>query len=186
MRRSLIFAAITAVAILPLGSHPAGADMPGADPGPRSPHDVHCLAKLDVTISPGLSMSPTSGTFTSGGETGTNRCDGPINGYMPTGLATRGEDGRYGVEGPSSCMSQSGVSEWTIVFTVPTTGGPQHVEFPVRGTYGPLHGGGVWGGTFTGEGMYGHFTGTVLQGNCVTEPITKVHLDCDEWIIAKP
>jgi hypothetical protein len=186
MRRSPIALAVATVSLFALAPSPSGAaDTPGPNPGPRSPDDVHCLAEIDLTFSPGISMTPSSGTFTTGGETGTNRCDGPINGYMPTGPATRGEDGRYGVEGPSSCTNPSGVGEWTIVFTMPTTGGRQHVEFPVRGPYGPLKGGGVFGGTFTGEGMYGHYAVSVLEGDCVTTPITKVHLDCDEWIIAK-
>lgn len=186
MRRSLVcVAVISAFTVLPLGAGPVGADLPGPPPTPRSADDVHCLAKLNVVLSPGIGMTPASGTFSSGGETGTATCDGPVNGYMPTGVGTRGEDGRYGVEGPSSCTDLSGVGEWTIVFTIPTTGGSEHVEFPVRGPYGPLQGGGVMGGTFSGEGMYGHYTATVLEGDCVNSPITKIHLECDEWIIAK-
>jgi len=186
MRRSPFALVIATVSLFALAPTPARAAVPGTDQGPRSPKDIHCLAKLDVTLSPGISMTPSAGRISSGGETGTNACDGPINGFTPTGVATRGEEGRYGVEGPSSCMNPSGVAAWTIKFTVPTTGGPQHVEFPVRGTYGPLQGGGVYGGTFSGDGMYGHFTIRPVKGDCVTSPITLAHLECDEWIVARP
>ena len=178
-------AALTAVVVVPFAASPAGAQLPGSDPGARSPKDTHCLARFDVTLSPGLSMTPSSGTLSTNGETGTNSCNGPINGFNPTGPGSRGEAGRYGVDGPSSCMHPDGGAAWTITFTMPTTGGPQHLEFPVRGTYGALQGGGLYGGTFSGDGMYGKFRVTVLEGDCTTKPITKVHLDCDEWIVAK-
>jgi hypothetical protein len=173
-RRSVV----SVVAVLFAGLVPFG-----ASPARAADRDTHCLARFDVTLAPGLSMTPSSGTLTTGGETGTNSCDGTVRGFTPTGTATRGESGRYGVEGPSSCTDPAGVAEWTITFTVPTTLGPRHFEFPVRGPYGPLKGDGVYGGTFTGKEMHGHYTVTVLQGDCVTSPITKVHLECDEWIV---
>jgi len=42
-----------------------------------------CTMELDLTTSPGLSASPSSGTFTSNGETGTISCNGPVNGRQP-------------------------------------------------------------------------------------------------------
>src|SRR5207245_2369082 len=42
-----------------------------------------CRFEVDATLSPGLSRTPNSGTFTSGGETGTISCDGAVNGEQP-------------------------------------------------------------------------------------------------------
>jgi hypothetical protein len=159
---------------LPLGAAPAGAS---------DATDTHCLAEFDVILDPGISMSPASGTFTTNGEVGWIRCDGPVDGYQPTGIGTRGEAGRYGVTGPNSCSNLNGESEWTISFTMPTTAGKLHLDHLVRGPYGPLQGDGLIGGTFTGDGMYGKYHVTPVEGDCATSPWTKLHLVCDEWLV---
>ena len=52
-------------------------------------------------------------------------------------------------------------------------------------TYGPLQGGYPYGGTFTGQRMYGKFEVTPIEGDCVTTPVTRVHLRCDEWVVTE-
>ena len=66
---------------------------------------------------------------------------------------------------------------------MPTASGVEHVASTFVATYGPFEGGGVYGGTFTGERMYGKFTVTPTEGDCVTKPLTKVRLHCDEWVM---
>ncbi|MGH9009849.1 MAG: hypothetical protein ACRDYF_08400, partial [Acidimicrobiia bacterium] len=172
---------LTLGGLMPLGTSSAGA-VQGTPENPN-PNDTHCLAEFDLTLSPGISMTPASGTATSHGETGTNTCDGPINGKQVTGVGSRGEDGRYGIDGPNNCTDLDGVSEWVFSFTMPTTDGPQKVMGTFVATYGPLQSGGLYGGTFTGDRMYGKFTATPIEGDCVTTPITKVRLHCDEWVV---
>lgn len=166
---------------VPFGTAPAGAAERTADN--PDPNDTHCLAEFDLTASPGVSHTPSTGTLTTHGETGTNTCDGPINGKQVTGTGTRGEDGRYGINGPISCTKLDGQSFLDFSFTMPTREGPQHVTGTFIATFGPLQGGGVFGGTFTGDRMYGKFTVTPVEGDCVTAPITKMRLHCDEWVI---
>ncbi|MGQ0465594.1 MAG: hypothetical protein ACT4QG_09775 [Sporichthyaceae bacterium] len=147
------------------------------------PADTHCTAEFEVTLSPGFSATPSSGTFASDGESGTMTCDGPIDGARVTGPGTRGEAGRYGVGSPSSCLQPLGEAEWTIQATLPTEQGKRNLRLPVSGTYGPLQGGGPLGGTFASDRAYGTFTITPVEGDCVTAPITRVRLTCDEWIV---
>jgi hypothetical protein len=182
MRNRSAFAAVVFVLAwtLPLGSPVGAGAMPGDVEG--RPGDTHCLAEFDVVISPGLTNSPSSGTLTTNGETGTITCDGPINGYQPTGVGTRGEVGHYGVNGPDTCGS-GGEAEVSFSFTIPTTGGDQHVVGTFTVDYGPLEGGSLYGGTLTGPQMYGKFDATPVEGDCVTTPLTRVHLRCDEWVV---
>ena len=178
-RTVVVVVLLLSTGLLPLAAAPAGAGQ-GTPDRPNS-KDTHCLAEFDLTFSPGLSMSPNSGTGTSHGETGTNRCDGPINGKQVTGAGTRGEDVRYGVRDSGTCSG--GEADVTFSFTMPTAGGVEHVASTFVATYGPFEGGGVYGGTFTGERMYGKFTVTPTEGDCVTKPLTKVRLHCDEWVM---
>lgn len=180
--RSVITALVLALlGTLPLGAVPADASpMPGDVEG--RPGDTHCLAEFDVVVSPGLSNAPSSGTFTSNGETGTITCHGPINGWQPTGIGSRAEAGDYGVKDPDTCGG--GEASFTFSFTIPTVGGNQHVTGTGTATYGPLQGAAPYGGTFTGERMYGKFQATPVEGDCVTSPVTKIHLRCDEWVVS--
>lgn len=176
------------VVLVLAGSTPFGASLAGA--AERSaenpnPNDTHCLAEFDVVLSPGLSGIPSSGTLTTNGETGTITCDGPINGYQAVGLGRRGEVGHYGTEGPDTCAS-GGEAEVSFSFTIPTTGGDQQVVGTFTVDYGPLKGGIPYGGTLTGPKMYGKFEAIPLEGNCLTTPLTRVHLRCDEWVINEP
>jgi hypothetical protein len=148
---------------------------------------AHCLADFVISLTPGFSMTPSSGTFTTDGETGTNTCNGPINGHQVTGTGSRGEAGRYGIDGPNGCSNPNGRGDMTFALTVPTDAGPQHVTDFATVTYGAFQGGGVLGGTLHSKRMYGTFTVTPMVGDCVTTPVTKFHVRCDEWIVdAKP
>src|SRR5207244_1024656 len=84
----------------------------------RGAEGTPCNAEFDLTLAPGLSNPGTSGTFTSGGENGTNEA----------------------------------------MFT-----------------FGGLQGG-LFNGQFDGPKMSGTFQVRPTQGNCVSEPVTKVHV----------
>jgi hypothetical protein len=176
-RKSVIIAAgLTLGGSLAVGAQAAGAQAAGAA------GDTLCVNEFEITPSPGLSSAPPTGTFTSNGETGTATCDGPVHGVQPTGPGRHGESGRYGLAGPETCSS-GGVVDWTFSTTLPTSGGDLHLAGTVKGAYGMLQGGGVFGGTMTGEGTHGRFTATPIDGDCVTAPITRIRVRCEQWFV---
>lgn len=86
-----------------------------------------CTNLFTITISPGWSMTPTSGTVTTNGETGSVSCVGEIDGHRVTGPGTMGIDETYtNVTCPSSIITG------TIRMTIPTTAGTQRMEGALR------------------------------------------------------
>ena len=134
---------------------------------------THCTFSFDVIITPGLSMEGTSGTHSSGGETGVMECHGPINGSDPTGAGTIGDEGAYGTEDPDTCAS-GGEGTGTDTITIPTVDGTQRIISEFTFTYGELSTkGGVVHGQFTGTRFTGTFEFTPVEGDCVTSPVTR-------------
>jgi hypothetical protein len=133
-----------------------------------------CTAEADFTISPGLSTSGTSGTFTTGGDTGTFDC-------KDQGKGTLAFAGNYGTKDPDSCSS-GGEGTSTNSFKFSDGGGEvaDNVEF----TYGPFQGG-VLGGSFKGARTSGTFEVTAIEGDCVTKPITKAHASFKDIVIKR-
>jgi hypothetical protein len=86
-----------------------------------------CTSLFTITITPGWSMTPTSGTVTTHGETGSVTCVGKIDGQSVSGAGTIGIDETYtNVTCPSSIIT--GV----IRLTIPTTAGIKHMEGALR------------------------------------------------------
>ena len=81
-----------------------------------------CTGQLTLTIAPGFSVTPSAGTLTSHGQTGTLTCIGTIDGQRVTGPGTVGLDETYA---RGDCLSHVGTGTATI--TVPTTAGPKHL-----------------------------------------------------------
>jgi hypothetical protein len=172
MRRTALLTAVAGLSLLagPTGVHSATAQDPTA-----------CKFVMDVTLSPGLSFQAGSGTFTSGGPTGsTLDCTGPVDGGQPTGTGTSAMDGRYGVAHPNGCdaaVRGDGDGTGVQVLAIPTAGGSRKVTNSFTFTYGghlPMHGGFV-AGMFKGDRMSGTFEFTPRDGSCVA-PVTKVHV----------
>ena len=128
-----------------------------------------CSLSFPAHFSPGVTTTAGSGSFASGGETGTINCVGTIDGHAVTG------PGSFGFEGTftgTSCLSHQ--TSGTSSLTLPTDAGPVHV------------GGG--GFRSSGLGLNGtveathnnpapvHFSGAYLmvpqQGTCATAPMT--------------
>lgn len=139
---------------------------------------TNCKATVDLVLEPGLSNEPSSGTFTSDGETGEVECDGPVNGQEPTGPGTWGVEGHYGTDDPDACTS-GGEGDAIQSSTVPTKDGEEKVTNNATFTYGALQGGGTFGGEFTGDKADGTFEVTPTEGDCVSAPITKIRLTLD-------
>jgi hypothetical protein len=139
----------------------------------RAAGPTTCTFEADYTISPGLSTSPSSGSITTNGETGTMTCNGPVNGKQPTGPGTIGVTGHYGTKGGETCQS-GGRGDYAVSYTIPTSGGPQHVTDTGTFTYGGIQGG-LFTGQFQGSRMSGTFQVRPTQGDCLTAPMTKAH-----------
>ena len=139
----------------------AASAIPGVSIPVAGADSVSCTAEGDFTVNPGLSTSPSSGTFTTGGDTGTLDCKGG-------GKGTIGIDGKYGTKDPDSCSAGGeGISRGVYKFSDGT-----EVTDDVEFTYGPFQGGAL-GGSFKGERSSGTFEVTSIDGDCVSKPITK-------------
>jgi hypothetical protein len=179
VRRGLGAALVAAVAWVASGAAAVGADAAQA---------TACRFSAEFDLAPGLSLTPTSGTFTSGGETGSITCSGRVDGRMVTGPGTFGADGRYGTADGDSCVS-GGEGSATQSFTLRTGDGPVPIGNPITFTYQPVPGPpgdreaaevippAVASGRFSGPRFSGTFEVTALKGDCVTGPVTRVRLD---------
>ena len=143
---------------------PAGA---GAEGGSA------CRFVAEFTLTPGLSVEAGSGTFTSGGRTGTIVCR--ATGGSAAGEARPfGAEGRYGTSDPDTCAAGEG--DGVQSFTVPGPGGDTPVTNAIRFVFRAVSADGVMAGRFEGERFSGRFTITPLDGDCVTRPVTRVRL----------
>src|ERR1051325_2150870 len=103
-----------------------GSSLLAVGPAARGTEGIPCTAEVDLTVAPGLSNSPSSGTWTTNGETGTITCTGRLGGYEVTGPGTIGGHGRYGVNDPDTC--RGGEADGPHFFSIPTSGGIQHIR----------------------------------------------------------
>ena len=162
MRRFLLVIVLVAVG---LRVAPAGAD----------DSSTPCAFQVDVALSPGLSASPSSGTFRSEGESGTLDCRGNVDGQPATGAGTFGAEGRYGTRGDGdSCRSESGGGDGTAHLTVPVEGGSRHVDDPFTLTYRIDEQSVV--GEISGRRFTGTFDVTQAEGDCLRHPITRIRV----------
>ena len=165
-RRTVITVTLgLALSLLPLG-HSRAADS-----------ETKCVWAHDVFGSPGLSTSPTSGTWTSKGpegETGTITCDGPINGKRPTGPGVLEARGRYGTEDGDTCQTGGeGDGVWSVMF--PTADGLQHFAALFTLRYGAFSTGAPFVVEFEGERVKGSGEVQSFEGDCAANAVTKYH-----------
>ena len=134
-----------------------------------------CVFEVDVSLSPGLSREPSSGSFDSNGESGQLDCEGNVGGQPATGRGTFGADGRYGLDGDGDdCRSKEGQGDGTAHLTVPVEGGTQHVDDPFTMTY-RVDGRSVVG-EITGQRFKATFDVTRADGDCLWRPVTKIRI----------
>lgn len=148
--------------------------------------DTRCQAAITVDLKPGISLQPSSGSLTSGGETGSGACNGPVNGQQTTAGGVGGVTGRYGVDAPNSCTKLDGKATFTLTATFPTeNSGETKFRDDVTAQYAPLQGNWIAGGSFQGKKSYGTFKLTPAgpTNNCVVTPITKLLVQGDVWVV---
>lgn len=139
----------------------------------RAQQGTRCTFEFEVILSPGLSMSGSSGTHGTSSP-GTLTCNGLVNGKQPTGTGTLGEEGRYGTKDPDTCAS-GGEGDGVDTLRVPTAAGFETVVSQFTFTFGgklPTHGG-LAAGEFEGNHFTGTFEFTPTEGDCITAPVTK-------------
>ncbi|HKN39087.1 MAG TPA: hypothetical protein VJ456_08275 [Acidimicrobiia bacterium] len=127
-----------------------------------------CTFAADFKVLPGFSSTPSRGTFTTGGETGTVDCVGLVFGQEVLGAGTFGFEGEYGTGPSGGDTCSDGQGRGTFSMHVPTSLGRVHAQ----GTFTEAFVGN--GGQFVGQGpvmeiscLY-EFRPT--QGDCVTTP----------------
>jgi len=169
---ALVTVAAVTLALVPVA---VGATRASGDPlGEENEKGAHCFIDKDDTLSPGVSLNPSSGTAVTPAP-GIIECHGKVNGFAPTGDGQVTEQARYGTKDPDTCQS-GGEGDGQYVVTIPTSGGVQQFTAPFTFTYGePSTHGGVVAGRVKGEGFQGTFDITPKEGDCVTKPITRVH-----------
>lgn len=137
--------------------------IPGISTPVAGAEPASCTAEGDFSADPGLSTSPSSGTVTTGGETGALDCKGD-------GKGTLGFDGRYGTKDPDTCSSGGEGNNKAVFKFSDGSKVTDDVEF----TYGPFQGGAI-GGSFKGARTSGTFEVTPIEGDCVSKPLSKAH-----------
>lgn len=145
-------------------------------PAPASGRDgIPCRFEARFRLTPGLSVTPSRGEFTSGGETGTISCEGAVGSGAVTGPGTFGAQGHYGTGTTGDTCLTGGEGNGVQSFTLPTAGGPVHVTNPITFRYG-IATGQVLGGTFEGPSYTGTFEIASFDGDCVARPMGVVIL----------
>jgi hypothetical protein len=139
-------------------------------PAARADPKTTCTFTSAISLQPGLAVVPSSGVFTSGGETGTVSCDGPVRGIVPTGPGTLGVEGRYGTKDPDTCFTGEG--EGRFSFTFPTAAGPGKRSNVFTFSFSLV---GLSGSNFSGDGFGGGFDEVrPEEGDCLVRPVTRI------------
>jgi hypothetical protein len=126
-----------------------------------------CSFEVPVTLSPGLSaMTPTSGTFTTGGQTGKLMCHGDAYGKAITGPGTIGYDGKL-----DSQTCSSGTGTGTAKLVLPTTEGPMEFSYDFTFQRAALL------GSFMSDYYSGGFGFMPTKGDCFTAPVTAAMVE---------
>jgi hypothetical protein len=124
--------------------------------------DLDCTITVTTDVDPGVTTELRHVAVTSHGLTGTANCTGTIDGATVTGPGTFAVT----IQETANCTQLAGQGEF--VLQVPTTDGVK----TVAGTFDVS-------GTSAGAVLVGDLTGTahvtaVLEGDCVTTPLTRV------------
>ena len=142
-----------------------------------------CEWKDSGVLSPAMTMTPASHSYSTRGETGTITCNGKILGQMPTGPGTIGFEARMGPKTPVTCTS-GGVGDYAGFFTFPVAGGKK-----IHGVeYGNFAFGlkdGKFGGTYKGTMFTGTFDAGIVKGDCV-KGVTRVFFHTADAKVTDP
>lgn len=131
-----------------------------------------CTGRAEMMeLTPGWSIEPTTGTIMTV-VNGTEECNGPIEGYQPTGIIRTRHSIAYGYVDPDTCSAQEvkGFADHLI----PTADGILVLRNPFTATFNPLSDPPGTSGTFEGERFSGRFWYRPIEGDCVKSPLTRI------------
>jgi hypothetical protein len=121
---------------------------------------------IPTRLSPGFSLTSSTGTYGTAGEAGTMLCLGSVDGNRVTGPGTFGFEGTY----TGDCFGN--VGSGTYSFTLPTESGSRHFtgSYTERrtGFNGPVE------ASQPGGRFHGVFVVLPREGDCVSTPVTGV------------
>ena len=128
-RPAIIAIAVAAMAVLPTVRVLAGP----LDDDDSNRKDAECFIDKDDVLSPGVSLSPSSGSAVTP-EPGVIECHGKIYGAAPTGDGQVTEVARYGTKDPDTCTS-GGEGDGKLDISIPTSAGIQTFSAVFTFTY---------------------------------------------------
>jgi hypothetical protein len=139
-------------------------------PVSRAASETTCIGRAEVfQINPGISMEPSSGmvmTVVAGSE----ECNGPVEGYQPTGTIHTRHVFAYGYVDPDTCSAIE-VKGWAD-HSIPTAHGlvvlRNHFTAAMN-LSDPAH-----AGAFKGERFSGQAVIRPVEGDCIKAPMTKM------------
>lgn len=130
-----------------------------------------CIGRADIIqVAPGWSLEPTTGTATTVID-GKEECNGPVEGYHPTGPIGTHHEMTYGYLQPNTC-SDLEVKGW-LDYSIPTADGVVVIRNHFTGTFHPSSDPPGKAGTFDGDHSSGRFWLTPIEGDCVHSPLTR-------------
>lgn len=168
----VVLAVACAGGLLIVGAGTAQATSTKAGVAPSARTSAVCTLSADLAVSPGITMTPGTGTMTSGGPTGSMSCIGKVKGAPITARGTIDIAGRYGATKGDTCAA--GVETGTGTITLPTAAGPVVVkgDYVVTRTF--------TAGTIHAAGPDGTLSGTLaavpLSGTCLLSPLTRLRI----------
>ncbi|MDQ4131605.1 MAG: hypothetical protein M3133_11570 [Actinomycetota bacterium] len=163
---ALALVLITLTPLPALGSHNSSPE--------SSPESLNCTAVLDVAFEPGLSITPSKGTFKTV-KPGAVECVGMLQGQQLTGPGSLSLAGNYGQSSDAGDTCTLVLGTGTYALRLPTrpgavseTGRFAEVLGPTReGSFSAVSEDRKWGGSFD-------FSPT--QGDCLLAPITAAQI----------
>jgi len=159
-----VLAAVATAGILAAVGQPASA-------GQAEPSTI-CIGRQDIMqISPGWSSEPTTGTGATVAD-GTLECNGPLEGYQPTGPIRTHHEMVYGYLHPDTCSDLE--VKGTLDYTIPTEAGIVVITNHFTGTFQPSSDQPGRSGTFEGDHTSGRFWLRPIDGDCVHAPLTRL------------
>jgi hypothetical protein len=161
IRHALLLITSTVALLLALPAAPAAAG-PAAAPRTAPSADLDCTITVTTELHPGVTLELQHVAVTSNGLTGTADCTGTVDGQPVTGPGTFGNT----LEGVTTCTE--GSLTGTFVLQIPTAAGEQTITGQFAETVVA-----PFAATFTGDLTGTVVSAVVLEGDCVTTPLTR-------------
>ncbi|MDP8961859.1 MAG: hypothetical protein M3N32_09625, partial [Actinomycetota bacterium] len=168
--------AAVSLALVLAGLTPLPAQASHESPHESSREPLNCTATLDLTIEPGLSITPSKGTFTTGKKPGPIECTGILQGHEVIGPGALGITGNYGQSSEAGDTCSLVVATGTYSLTLPTRHGPVSEKGNFAEVLGPTKEGSFSAVSDSRENWAGKFEFSSTQGDCVLTPITAARV----------